>query len=478
MSGKRILTMLTVILFTVVIAGAALAEDDVAWFKKAAEPYKGITIKVIGQSTAPSIVLRDVAAPEFEKVTGIKVDFEVQPWEVEYEKFIRDVEGGTGIYDAAYMEQDAIYAFVEKKWLKNISDIIREHPELNYPNFNIDDFAKFTDYFRDEKGDIYGLPFEAFLKMYIYRTDLFEDAEIRKAFKAEYGWDLRPAKDWVEYEQIAKFFTEWGKKKGIELYGHTAQAKTGYPAVAYEMTETIWPAWGIYNWGINLDEWRASVENGGNLNSDLAKEAFRWYVDMLKYAPPGVKTYTWTEESESVAAGIVAQGFVYCENLAPLICHPERSKVAGKVRVTVPPTTPEAMNDAVRGLGYIGYYDGASYSIPWCAKNPEAAWLFNQWILRPEWAVEYTRLASRVSRKSTFASPQLKELDEQQGGYFTAMQKYEFLYSGAAPFPMHMVLIDIYMNWISSAVAGEVSPEEACDKLAAEVDQTMKKLGY
>ena len=476
MSGKKIFTILVVSIFAV--TGIAVAEENLDWWKKAAEPYQGITIKAIGQSTAPSIVLRDVAAPAFEAATGIKVDFEVQPWEVQYEKFIRDAEGCTGIYDAAYMEQDAIYAFMEKEWLVNISKIIEEHPELNYPGFDLDDFAKFADYFKDDKGDIYGLPFEAFLKMYIYRTDLFEDPEIKEAFKAEYGWDLRPAKDWVEYGQIAKFFAEWGKKKGIELYGHTAQAKTGYPALAYEIVETIWPAWGVYNWGLDLDNWRGSVENGGMVNSDLAKEAFRFYVDMLQYAPPGVKTYTWTEESESVAAGIVAQGFVYCENLAPLICNPEKSKVAGKVAVTVPPTTPEAMNDAVRGLGYIGYYDGASYSIPKCAKNPEAAWLFNQWILRPEWAIEYTRLASRVVRKSTFASPQLAELDEQQGGYFTAMQKYEPLFSGAAPLPMHLVIIDIYMNWISSAVAGETTPDEALDGLAKEIDQTMEKLGY
>jgi ABC-type glycerol-3-phosphate transport system substrate-binding protein len=34
------------------------------------------------------------------------------------------------------------------------------------------------------------------------------------------------------------------------------------------------------------------------------------------------------------------------------------------------------------------------------------------------------------------------------------------------------------MNWISSAVAGEVTPDEALDGLAKEIDQTMEKLGY
>lgn len=474
---KKIIGICLALLLVIVLAGVVQAAS-LEWWKKAAAPYKGITIKGIGQSTPPSEVIRDIIAPEFERITGIKVDFEVQPWEVEYEKFIRDVTAGTGIYDLAYVEQDAIYAFMKKNWLQDMTELMEKYPELTDPDLDLPDFTKFIEYFKDERDHVFGLPFEAFLKMYVYRKDLFEDPEIKKAFKAEYGWDLRPAKDWDEYRQIAKFFTEWGKRKGIELYGHTAQAKTGYPAVAYEMVESIWPAWGIYNWGINLDNWRASVENGGTLNSDLAKKAFRWYIDMLQYAPPGVKTYTWDEEAASIAAGKVAQGLTYCEFLGALICNPKKSKVAGKIAVTVPPTTPEAMNEAVRGLGYIGYYDGASYSIPWCAKNPKPAWLFIQWIVRKDFASEYARLASRVVRKSTFASPKLRELDKQQGGYFTAFQRYEFLFAGAAPLPMHLVIIDIYKDWISRAVAGEVTPEEALDSLAKEIDKTMIELGY
>ena len=457
------------------IAGAASSE----WWRQAAAPYKGITLKGIGQATPPSEVVRDIIGPEFEKVTGIKIDFEVQPWGVQYEKFIRDATAGSGIYDLAYIEQDMIYAFFKKDWLMDMTELMRDHPELTDPDLDLDDFTVFIDYYRrPEDGHLFGLPFEAFLKMYIYRTDLFEDPEIKKAFKSEYGWDLRPAMNWEEYQQIAKFFTEWGKKKGLELYGHTAQAKTGHACLPYEVCESIWPAWGIYNWGINLDTWRASVAKGGTLNSPLAKRAFRWYIDMLQYAPPGVKSYTWDEEAASLAAGKVAQGLTYCEFLGALLAVPEKSNIVGKFGVTVPPTKPEAMNEAVRGVGYVGYYDGASYSIPWGAKNPLPAWLFIQWIVRKDFAVEYARRASRVVRTSTFASPMLDELDQQQGGYFSAFQRYEFLFAGAAPLPMHLVIIDIYMDWISKAVAGEVSPDDALDALAKEIDNTMIDMGY
>jgi len=476
---KKVGICLLIGVFCLVISAGIAGAASLEWWKQAAAPYKGVTLKGIGQATPPSEVVRDIIGPEFEKLTGIKIDFEVQPWGVQYEKFIRDATAGTGIYDLSYIEQDGIFGFMKKNWLYDMTKIMEEHPELTDPDLDLSDFTRFIEYFKDPENDhVYGLPFEAFLKMYIYRTDLFEDPEIKAAFKSEYGWDLRPANDWVEYEQIAKFFTEWGKKKGIELYGHTAQAKTGHACLAYEMVEMIWPCWGIFNWGINMDKWRASVANGGNLDSDVAKKALRWYIDMLQYAPPGVKSYTWDEEAASLASGKIAQGFTYCEFLGSLITVPEKSNIVGKFGVTVPPTKPEAMNLAVRDQGYVGYYDGASYSIPWGAKNPLPAWLFIQWIVRKDFAVDYARRASRVVRNSTFASPVLQELDEQQGGYFTAFQKYGFLFAGSPAFPMHLVIIDIYMDWISKAVAGEVSPEEALDNLAKEIDNTMIDMGY
>jgi len=244
------------------------------------------------------------------------------------------------------------------------------------------------------------------------------------------------------------------------------------------MCESIWPAWGIYNWGINLEKMRASVENGGTLNSDQAKKALRWYVDMLQYAPPGVRTYTWDETAAVFGAGKVAQGLIYLENLGWLAQDETRSAVIGKIGVALPPTAPGVMDDAKAGKGYIGYYDGGALGIPHSAKNKEAAWLFIQWCARKEWQPELARLATRVVRKSTFEDPLIKELDAKMGGYFTLLKDYGYLFAGAPALPMHRPLNELYLKWISKAVAGEVSPEEALDNLAKEVDELMQELGY
>ena len=54
----------------------------------------------------------------------------------------------------------------------------------------------------------FGVPMEAFVKVYLYRTDLFNDPAIKDAFKAKYKKDLAPAvKLQGVYKDIAVFFT-------------------------------------------------------------------------------------------------------------------------------------------------------------------------------------------------------------------------------------------------------------------------------
>ena len=115
-------------------------------------------------------------------------------------------------------------------------------PSLASPDFNVANFTSFIDNFKDAKGDIYGVPMEAFIKVYLYRKDLFENPDIQAAFKEQYGYDLAPATTFQQYQDIADFFTEYGKANNMELWGTTVQGTTGHAASAYEFLETIAPS--------------------------------------------------------------------------------------------------------------------------------------------------------------------------------------------------------------------------------------------
>jgi len=455
------------------------AAEEMSWWAKAAEPYKGVTIRGISESTPPSKYVSDVLAKQFEEETGIKVEFEVTSWDEMYDKAIKDMEAQTGIYDFVYIEQDIVYSYLARDFLVNITQMLKDNPGLVASEFNTDDFTSFIDYFKDpETGDVFGVPMEAFVKIYLYRKDLFEDPEIKAAFESEYGYALAPATTFEEYADIAEFFTKYGEENDLELWGTTVQGHSGHASSTYEFFETIAPSFGLYNWGINAENWKASVENGGQMNSDRAKEALGFWLGMLDYAPPEATSSTWDEVAASFAAGRAAQGWVYGENASWIAIDSERSAIVGNVGVALPPTYEGVMDEAKAGEGYIGYYDGGAFGIPHSSRNKEATLLWLQYIgqpaVQPEWAVA----GARIVHKDTFDAPLVKAADEKVDGYYTLLREQGPLFAGAPPFPFHnavRAVMDVFM-W--RAIAGELTPEEALDQMAAAVDEELVRLGY
>ena len=387
MSTRRWLITILLMFFVALLAACAPVQQDVtpeepaeameekapvsdSWWGEAAVPYQGVTIRGVSESTPPSKYVSDVLAKQFEEETGITVEFEVTSWDQMYDKAIKDMEANTGIYDFVYIEQDIIYSYLAQDYLTNISQALAASPELASPDFDASQFTSFIDYFKDPATeDVYGVPMEAFVKVYLYRKDLFEDADIQAQFKDQYGYDLAPADSFEMYADIAEFFTAYGEANDLELWGTTVQAASGHPASFYEYYETIAPSFGIYNWGINSENWKATVENGGELNSDQAKEALSFWLSMLEYAPPEATSSTWDEVASTFAAGRAAQGWVYGENAAWIATDETRSNVVGKVGVALPPTAPGVLEEAAAGEGYIGYYDGGAFGIPHSSKK-------------------------------------------------------------------------------------------------------------
>jgi multiple sugar transport system substrate-binding protein len=461
----------------VIVPGEVTHPD---WWRKAAEPYKGVTITAVDDSTPSSLFTSREVAPIFEKLTGIKVKVENTSWEEMYRKSILDMEKGTGLYDWVYCEQDIAYAYYRNKWTLSPFDMAEKHPELVYPYIDWLDMFTLNQYSFPPDYKPVGIPMEAFLKTYFYRRDLFSDPKERKDFKDKYGWDLRPPKTWDEYEQIAEFFTRPDK----ELYGHIAQAKS-HPCVGYEIFETVFPTFGvetpgvvppepICNWGINLETGGASVEKGGLWGSPESIEALAYYVHLLKYAPPGVKTFTWYEVPTEVAAGRIAQGLAYMEFMGGWL-DPEKSKVVGKIGVDFPPVHPKYYKPG----SCVGYFDGAAYAIPWCAKHPEAAFLFLQFFAQHSIDLLKTIKHGTAIRVSTLHHPLITELDDKYGGYFSLMRDpaKRGRFAGSPRLRNHLSIMEVVWPEIGKMVAGEQTPEETAKKVGKLIDAKIEELG-
>ena len=449
------------------------------FWSDAGAKFQGVTLHGVTESTPPSNYVKDVLAPEFEKKTGIKVEIETTSWDQMYDKAIKDMEAKTGIYDMVYIEQDIIYAYLARNFLVDITKTLKEKPELKADTYDETHFTTFANYFKDKAGDLFGVPMEAFIKIYLYRTDLFNDPAIQEAFKKETGKDLKPATTHEEYTQIAEFFTKYGKDKGEQLWGTTAQTHTGHPASWYEFFESIAPTFGVYNWGIDADNnYAASVANGGSMNSDKSKAALKYWLHLRDIAPPESASSTWTEVATTFAAGRAAQGLVYGENAAWIASDAEKSKVVGKVGVALPPTEPGILDEVKGGKGYIGYYDGGAFGVPVTSKNADAALLFLQYIgqdsVQSGWAVA----APRITNTATYEDAGVKDMDAKLGGYYTMLKNDGKLFAGAPPYPFHAQVREATSPIFYRILTGEVGPDEGLDEMAAAAEEELTNLGY
>lgn len=461
------------------LASTAASALDADWWKKAAEPYKGTTLRGVTESAPPSLYVREVLVPQFEELTGIRVDIETTSWDQMFDKAIKDMEAGTGIYDIVYIEQDIIYSYLARSFLTDLTSLIGDNPAIKSDAYDEANFTTFVNYFKDDDDRLYGVPMEAFIKIYLYRTDLFGDADIQAAFKEQTGRDLAPATTHEEYTEIAKFFFEYGQANDMQLWGTTVQGHTGHPASWYEYFESVAPTFGVYKWGINASEnFAATVEHGGEMNSDDAKKALQWWLDLRQYAPPESNQSTWTEVGTTFGAGRAAQGLVYGENAGWITADETKSLVVGKAGVALPPVEPGVMEEAEAGEGYIGYYDGGAFGLPTTSKNKEAAALFLQFIGQDEVQADWAIAGSRVTNTATYDDPKVVAMDAELGGYYGMIRDKGYLFAGAPAFPFHAQVREATAPTFYAILTGSLSVSDGLDKMAEIAEQTLTELGY
>lgn len=461
------------------VAGTDAAAIDAEWWAAAAEPYAGTTITGVSESTPPSVYAADTLAGQFEELTGITVELETTSWDEMRNRALNDMENNTGVYDFIYVEQDIAFADISAERLTNLTTMLEENADLQAPGFSWDNFNTFLENFTDADGNVFGVPMEAFIKIYLYRTDLFEDPDIQAAFEEQYGYALAPATTHEQYRDIAEFFTAYGEEQGQELWGTTVQGTTSHAASFYEFFESVAPTFGLYDWGINAEEnYAATVDNGGAMNGPEAVAALEWWLSLLEFAPPESTSSTWDEVASTFAAGRAAQGLVYGENATWIASDDSRSSVVGNVGVALPPLAEGVLEAAESGEGYIGYYDGGSFAIPESAQNKEAALLWLQFIGLPDVQPEWAAASARVTQDATFDSPLVVETDAAAGGYFTLLQEEGDLFKGAPPYAFHSQVVTLVGPFIWSAILGELTAQEALDQAAAATEEELTNLGY
>jgi len=183
-----------------------------------------------------------------------------------------------------------------------------------------------------------------------YRKDLFGDPKEQAAFKAKYGYDLKPPTTWQQFIDAATFFTRTSNGS-TSLYGTDAKGAV----------ETEWLAQVLQagSPGVVLDkDGKIIIDNPAHV------QALQFDADLhCKYnvTPPNVNEIDWN----------LAQNLFYQGQTAMMLfwAHayrltPQDSKVTGKVGVA----------PMIAGPGGVGAIPGPWYNIvPSTGKNKDLA---------------------------------------------------------------------------------------------------------
>ena len=421
-----------------------------AWsLEEASAPYKGTTIRTIGEALPPLEAMKKLA-PEFEKRTGIKVEIEMYEASETASKVMLDLNSKRGRYDFILQQHRNVGKFVTNGHVEPIERFMTS-ATLRDPNFKPEE-QLYQGLWKEISwygGKPYGFPFTALTMYEWYRADMLGDAKEREGFKAKYGYDLGPAQDWKQYRDIAEWFT----RPDQGLYGTAIQGKRH---------EALWYEWlnFLYSFGGDMLDVKTGSECGPVIvNSPQAIAATEYYKSLMAFSPPDTLNYFWDDVMALMQQGKVAELIMWNDATYAVAVDENVSTVVGKMGFDLVPQGEG---------GKVAQVEGWSYLIPTSSKNKEAAYLFIQWMMEYDQQLNQHLNGGATPRPDVYASPEVQKLP-----YAKASMASNEVAKPKPTIPQSSEMTDILVRELSSYLADEKTAKEALDESAKEISAVL-----
>ncbi len=472
---------------------------EMAWFIKAAAPFKGMEINVLSETIPTHEYESKTLTKAFEEITGIKVNHQVLGEGEVVQAVQTQMQTRRNLYDAYINDSDLIGTHSRLQLAVNLTDWMSgEGKDVTDPMLDVKDFIGIS-FTTGPDGKIYQLPDQQFANLYWFRYDWFQRPDLKERFKAKFGYDLGVPVNWSAYEDIAEFFTNDVKKiDGVRVYGHMDYGKRA-PDLGWRMTD----AWlsmagegskGLPN-GIPVDEWGirmemgscnpvgASVSRGGGANSPAAVYAIRkWDEWLRKYAPPGAASYDFYQSLPALSQGNVAQQiFWYTAFTASMVA----PKSSGNNTVDDNGKPLWRMAPSPHGPYWedgqkLGYQDAGSWTLfkSTPVKRRKAAWLYAQFTVSKTVSLKKSHVGLTIIRDSDIHHASFTERAPKLGGlveFYRSPDRVRWSPTGVNV-PDYPKLAQIWWQQIGDVNSGTFTPQQAMDRLAGEMDTVMARM--
>ena len=472
---------------------------EMQWFITAAQPYAGMEINVLSEGIPTHAYESEVLTQAFFEITGIKVNHQILGEGEVVQAVQTQMQTGRNLYDAYVNDSDLIGTHSRLQLTYNLTDFMAgDGAAVTNPGLDLADFMgiQFT---TGPDGDLYQLPDQQFANLYWFRADWFAREDLKAAFLAKYGYELGVPVNWSAYEDIAEFFTVDVKEiDGVTVYGHMDYGKRA-PDLGWRMTDAWLSMAGAGSIGepngVPIDEWGirmeagtcnpvgASVTRGGETNGPASVYAIRKWDEWLRaYAPPGAASYDFYQSLPALAQGNVAQQIFWYTAFTANMVAPQS---AGNNTVDADGMPLWRMAPSPHGPYWqegqkVGYQDVGSWTI--LKSTPldraQAAWLYAQFVVSKTVDTKRSHVGLTFIRDSTVNHESFTERAPRLGGlveFYRSPDRVRWSPTGINV-PDYPKLAQLWWQQIGDVNSGAFTPQEAMDRLAAEMDLTMARM--
>lgn len=438
---KTLMRAATATLASALLAGTALAAGDYGSF----EGYT-LRVKLIGGAQYEPLY---ATIARWEEATGASVEILSRKNHFELDREIKqDIAAGT--LDWCVGSNHTSFAPQYGNIYADLRDLISQDA--------LDDFVPLVLEHGTVDGRLVQLPRHSDVSNLFYIASLYQDADNRARFEAEYGYALTPPETWQQVSDQAMFFADPPDFFGTQFVGKD-EAVTGrfYEMLIAEGGELF------------TDDWAPAF------NSEAGVRALSWFVDLYRAnaVPVGVPNYLWDDTGLGFASGTVAVNLDWA-GWSAFFNDPENSAIAGDVGLVRAP-----MGSAGIRTGWSGSH---SFSITQTCDNPQAAASFVTFLTDHERQMVEARNGLLPTRTQVWDDA-IAEFAAAGNDFM--VQVFETYRQSMAEdaftpplIPEWIEVSNVLWPQLQAAIVGDKSAQEALDDAADEALLIMEDAGY
>lgn len=237
------------------------------------------------------------------------------------------------------------------------------------------------------EGRLSSLPWHDGPECLVYRSDVFKDPKRRELFRAQFGRELEPPRNWLEFEETASFLTDPASK----MHGTVFAAFPDGHNTLYDFALQVWSRGGEL----------VDREGMPRVNSPEGVRAVEFYRRVVRdplLCHPRSAELDSTQSGDLFLAGEVAMmvnwfGFAARSDR-------EGSPLQGKVAIAPIPSDPGCPPVSLSVFWALGMAAGS--------REKELAWEFLRFVASAERDLGMTRHGTVGTRLSTWRNPALQ----------------------------------------------------------------------